>query len=133
MSVGQTFPVLFTTTLAGCPSSLPSPEYHAWSSAPQSPVEHPLLSLPLTTYRRVHPSGDVGRSAIPCSMVGVGQWIHIMPWVADRQADRQRDGESFISAETWLKMTPHPKAACPACLRLKYAKQRENATEQQWL
>jgi len=36
-------------------------------------------------------------------MVGAGWWIHTVPWAADRQADRQCDGESFISARNAAK------------------------------
>lgn len=117
----------------GCPNSLPSSEHHDWSSAPHSPAEHALLSLPLPTYRRVHPSGGVGRSAFTAAWLELaGGFTPCRGQLIDRQIDNVMGRASFLQ-ETRLKMTPHPKAACPACLRLKYAKQRENTTEQQWL
>ncbi|EOA95154.1 hypothetical protein Anapl_13873 [Anas platyrhynchos] len=49
-----------------------------------------------------------------------------------RLIDRQIDNvivRALFLYEMGLKMTPHPEGACPACLSLKYAKQRENTTE----
>lgn len=35
--------------------------------------------------------------------VEIGQWIQTVSWAADRQADRQRDCENFISVRNWAK------------------------------
>lgn len=41
-------------------------------------------------------------SSLPGS-VEIGRWIQTVSWAADRQADRQRDCESFVSVRNWAK------------------------------
>lgn len=89
---------------------------------------HALRSRPLPACWRAHPSRSTERSSSLPGLVGLGRWIQTVLWAADRQIDNVIVRASFLY-EMGLKMTPHPEGACPACLSLKYAKQRENTTE----
>lgn len=64
---------------------------------------HALHSRPLPACWRAHLSRSAERSSSLPGLVGLGRWIQTVLWAADRQADRQRDRESFVSVRNGAK------------------------------
>lgn len=72
---------------------------------PTGTHEHSLPSC-LPSFGSSWSSSELFCCKIPSLLLGwveIGQWIQTILWAADRQADRQRDCESFISARNWAK------------------------------
>lgn len=67
----------------------------------------PASSLPCVPYFCTpQSSSELLCCKIPSWLLGlveIGRWIQTVPWVADRQADRQHECESFISVRNWAK------------------------------
>lgn len=126
----------------GCPcrelSSLPGSKHRAQSLIPLSPAgegQEASTQGTLCVLALFPLIGELIRVALlrdppPCQvwLVLAGGFKPYCGRLIDRQIDNVIVRASFLY-EIRLKMTPHPEGACPACLSLKYAKQRENTIE----